>query len=198
MKNRFCYLVMSFCLFFNAYSSYSKELLADENRFVFDGLPFSSNEFLQNGLERSQVIQEELLVKIISEPEGGAIHNFLVDVSEEGRIISLIRRSKGSIQVISGEALTSEEVVLARSGEKKALMLSCGGCTVETGGRLKLKYLYNGVSMDYRSLSLQLESSRYGQWELLTNSGEKVYTLKLISRKIFGRLVGIKEIRINP
>tara|TARA_Y100000991_G_C21961723_1_gene344806 strand:+ start:791 stop:1393 length:603 start_codon:yes stop_codon:yes gene_type:complete len=199
--NNLIFLSLVLPILFFSRRGQSEEKLNIESSSAFMKSLYPSLHFLNKTLplsEKNRFFEQDLLAKIISEPEGGTIHSFIANVQDDGAILSLERKSKDSKQVIPGEEFISSEVVLARADNKKALMVSCLGCSLNFGGELTLHYLYNGVSMDYKKLKLKIAKNRSGYWKIYTLNDVEVKNLKLVSRKIFGRLVGIKEIRVNP
>ena len=138
---------------------------------------------------------ETTLVRIISEPENGMVHKINLILKANGEILQIVRQSENSTQAFTPQQLIEGEVVLAKVEGRKAVTLSCRDCTVENGGILKLGYLFNGVMMLYRSLSMQLKRDG-NSWKLFTMDQRPIRRLKLVSRIIFGRLIGIKQIDV--
>jgi hypothetical protein len=144
-------------------------------------------------------LNRDLLATIISEPENNAEYLFFVEsAGENNELLSLIKQNPdGSEEYIDGERLLSEEIVLSKSDDHDALILkSQEGFSLQEGGVLELKYLYNGITQSYRSIFLRI-SLRGSTWILETEDGTVVERMYLVSRTIFGRLIGIKRIDIN-
>lgn len=142
------------------------------------------------------------LVDIISEPQDGLIHTLLVQTDDYGDIVNLIRKTENSSnqQVISMEQLMREPVVLAHAEGRDILLLKCEDCTPSEGGAIELEYLYNGMTMRYKDLEMNINpyNAGYNSWQLYDEDNEVlIETLRMIPRKIFGQLVGIKKILIN-
>ena len=144
-------------------------------------------------------LNRDLLATIISEPENNAEYLFFVEsAGENNELLSLIKKDPSGLEeYIDGERLISEEIVLSKSGDRDALILkSHEGFSLQEGGVLELKYLYNGITQDYRSLFLRV-SLKGETWILETEDKTLVQRMYLVSRTIFGRLIGIKRIDIN-
>lgn len=139
---------------------------------------------------------DQRLTSIISQPEGNLVHDLLLQLKDNGDIKNIIRRSSNSVQQINPENLVRGEVLLARAEGRDAVFLSCIGCTMARGGNLKLRYLYDGIFMTYKNFEMRF-ARRGKTWELQTSKGEKIHRLTLVSRTIFGRVVGIGEIQVN-
>ena len=137
------------------------------------------------------------LVEIISEPENNRIHMINLFLDDMGDILGLTRESGDDIQVICPEELFDGEVLLAKSsGGIDAVFLGCRDCTIYEGGRVNIRYLYNGAISSYRNFEMQL--TRDGDdWLLETLEGEQINKLTLIARRIFGKIIGISEIEVN-
>ena len=138
---------------------------------------------------------EKVLVRIISEPENNLVHKLILVMKADGEIIQLVRKSASSIQVFTPEELIQGEVVLATVQGRKAVILSCKGCEKSQGGNLKLSYLFNGVTMTYRSLSMRFVRDG-ADWLLYTQNMKPIRRLKLVSRIVFGQIIGIKRIDV--
>ena len=164
-------------------------------------LPHLKLEFFSSPQSISDWLREIYLVKAISEPEDNRVHDFILHVDEQDEINFLIRRSGDATQEIAMEDLLNGEVVIARSSDKDALLLSCPSFDMEEGGVFVIRYLYNGIIMTYRTFELKLVKVHYpeGQdsWVLKTVDDILVETLHIVSRKILGTVVGIKEIGVN-
>lgn len=153
--------------------------------------------------EDDQVLTTQSLTKIISDPEGGKIHNLFLELNQNSHIINLIREleDQSNKQVIKMTDLMENPVVLAQASGKDILILSCTNCSPDSGGNIKLKYLYNGMTMSYRDLNMKLLfSQETKRWQLFTGGNESqtiIQSLRLVPRVIFGQLIGIKRILVN-
>lgn len=135
------------------------------------------------------------LADVISEPEDNRIHKFLVEVDDNFDILGLVRKTDESIQKINLEEII-QGIVLLEKDDFNVITLTCSGCDSVHGGEITLKYLYDGLGKKYREFRMELLRDR-DSWALF--SGEvKINSLKLVSRKFLGRLIGIKKILVNP
>jgi len=143
------------------------------------------------------------LARIISEPEGGRIHNLVLELDENHKIVTFNRETEGTNdrQVVKIQDLMKRPVVLARTSDRDILVLMCKGCNAERGGAFQLNFLYNGITMKYKSLKLEFKySQQQSLWQLYAEKNKKMVLvdyLRLIPRHIFGQLVGIKKIQVN-
>ena len=144
------------------------------------------------------VFQKETpLVKIISGPENNRIHRLNLALEEDGSIKSLIRRSSTDQSIYSVTEFFNKEAVLARASDRDALLVRCKGCSPSAGGEIKIRYLYNGISMSYKSLVLKI-GKRGKRWFLFNRRNRRIKSLKLIKRELMGRTIGIKKIVVTP
>ncbi len=149
--------------------------------------------WLKNGKVPKVSYQRAHLVKIISGPEEGRIHRLSLGLEDDGSLKYLIRKSSTDQNIYSKNDFFDKDAVLARASERDALLVRCMGCTASQGGRIRIKYLYNGISMSYKKLDIKI-SRRGKRWYLLDKRNRKIKTLKLIKREIMGRTIGIDKI----
>ena len=135
----------------------------------------SNNQHLTEASPEVMDLKEVLITKIISEPEGGIIHDLLVELNQDDSIENIIRRNPSNTQTINFRELSSGEVVLAEAAGRKALLMSCPQCSVNSGGVVHLRYLYNGMSMSYRTLKMNI-IYRDSKWLLETLDNKKINT----------------------
>ena len=166
--------------------------------FLFSLIIFTFS-FQSFGLEKN-------LVKIFSEPEGGITHKLNIIVDKDYDVVGFKRITKSSkiISYFSLQELVEKEVSLGtikhpKGNTLRPFILQCSNCDSTQGGDLTIKFLRSGVNpnrLKYKNFELRLVRER-DNWFLLYKN-EKVKNLKLVSRKIFGNLVGIKKIEVNP
>ena len=148
------------------------------------------------GEPQSPIEKRVPLVEILSEPQENMIHSIFLDLDSEGNLVNLVRKSASGDYLLPFQDLIDGEVVLAQAGGHDAVILSCPECTVEEGGELEFRYLYNGANGTYRQSSFDLAPTS-DAWAFYTSDDEQVKNLTLKSRKILGRLVGIDRILVN-
>jgi len=168
-------------------------------RLIFFSLIMFTFSFQSFGLEKN-------LVKIFSQPEGGITHNLKIVVDRNYDVVGFKRITKSSniISYFSLQELVEKEVSLGtikhpKGNTLRPFILQCSNCDSTQGGDLIIKFLRSGVNpnrLKYKKFELRLvrESDNW----FLFYKNEKVKSLKLLSRKIFGNLVGIKKIEVNP
>lgn len=149
---------------------------------------------------------ENHLVKILSGPEGGIYHDLKIILDKNNDILGFKRVTKATnvISQFSLDQLVEKEVALGtikhpKGDLLKPFILKCPNCDATQGGDLIIKYLRSGVNpkrLKYRNFEIKLV--REGDHWFLYYKNTKIKNLKLISRKIFGNLVGIKKIKVNP
>jgi len=135
------------------------------------------------------------LAEVISEPENNRVHNFLAEVDENFDVLGMVRKADETTQKLALEEIV-EGVVLIKKEGFDVITLSCSNCDSVHGGDINLKYLYSGLSKQYRDFKMELV--RDGDNWALFSGKEKISYLKLVSRKFMGRLIGIKTILVNP
>ena len=140
--------------------------------------------------------REVNVLEIISEPEGNKKHFLTLALDEEGDILKVSRKSKGSIQNFSVNDLNEGGVVLYRAEGRDVFKLSSNSMDRVMGGDVLLTYLVDGISNRYKDLEIYLKRNR-DNWYLEKNNGQRVKKLILKSKKFFGKVIGIKEIIIK-
>lgn len=148
--------------------------------------------FTSVGLSASEVN----VLEIISEPEGNKKHFLTLSLDDEGDILKVSRKSKGSIQTFSINDLNEGGVVLYRTEGRDVFKLSSNSMDRVMGGDVLLTYLVDGISNRYKDLEIYLKRNR-NKWFLETSNGQRVRKLILKSKKFFGKVIGIKEIVIK-
>lgn len=157
---------------------------------------FCSLSFLPIG-DRIQDLQQDQLhqvVEILSQPEDDKIHRMYFHLDDNDNILDLVRISDDSEAYVPFQDLVAGEVVMAVVEGRDAVILSCPECSETNGGTLYFRYLTNGLNDSYDTMSLEIRKD--DQWNLYFDA-QKVETMTLVSRRVFGRLIGIKEIKIN-
>ena len=163
---------------------------------LFSFLFYNTPQLESEDSSSNTLLRNVLISKIISEPEGGIVHEFLLELDENDHIVNILRKNGGDLQRISIIDVINKEVVLAETSGRKALLISCKNCTVNQGGEINLKYLNNGISMTYKNFKMNIVY-RDNNWFLTTLDNQRIDSLRLVSRKIVGRIIGIAEIKVN-
>jgi hypothetical protein len=133
---------------------------------------------------------ERPLVTIVSEPQESLEHEVSLVVDAAGRIVGLVRRSTLSETAAAATDFLNGRVALA---SRESVLLSCPGCDPETGGRVVLEYLSNGLTRRYDSCSFRLEKKE-GAFQLTSDDGRPIRRLRLTARRMLGVLVGIGRV----
>ena len=141
-------------------------------------------------MERNHVLEMK------SEPENNKLHQIFALFSEAGDIEAIARIDESSSNTLDFRELMDGDVVIAVSGGKDAVILSCTECNKADGGPLIFRYLHNGLSDEYRNIDLSLTRID-DKWKVFDSAGTEVQNLTLRSKKILGRVVGIEKIIIN-
>ena len=135
------------------------------------------------------------LVSILSKPENNLIHELILQLNPQGEIVTITRTSNESTDVFFKDEL-KEGVVLASAQARDAVTLGCIDCSDETAAKLRLGYLYNGITAKFRYLNIVLKKVD-DEYELFTEKGLKIDSLTLFERKFLGQTIGISRIGIN-
>ncbi len=144
--------------------------------------------------------QEKKIISIISEPENNRIHDIILNLKENGDILSISRKSDKDRTIFTVEEMRSKEVVLARTSGMDAVLLGCKECTSQEGGQLNMRYLNNGLTKAYKNFQMQLVREGQDLWSIYTEiegKNVKIETLRLRSRKVGDMLVGIRRVDVN-
>lgn len=148
-------------------------------------------------LSSLQVLGREVtLLEIVSEPEGNKKHFLTFNLDKEGDILKINRKSSSSNQSFSVDELNEEGVILYKTGGRDVIKLMSNSMDRIYGGHVIMAYLTNGISMNYDELDFEIVR-KGNNWVALTLKGRKINRLTLKSRKLFGKVIGIKEILID-
>jgi len=150
--------------------------------------------------------KEQQLLKIESEPENGKLHYLNLILDQNNDILSLKRTTKNSTyqsfftldQVITG-AVSLAKMRHPNGQDLKPILLSCSNCDSTSGGDILIRYLRSGINpnrLRYRDFHAELR--RVGDQWVLFKKDEVIKSIKLVSRKLMGQVVGIKKIVLNP
>jgi hypothetical protein len=170
----------------------SAPLLPQERIFLPFNLHFRMSPYAPQLLEN----ENQGLLEVVSEPEDGIVHKLLVAVDQNGNLLALIRQTNQEQQIILQEALFQNETSLARASGRDAIFVHGKGDRVK-GGKIILKYLYDGIWNTYRQKEFSLKNIENRKWQLQTLQNVPIYRLTLRSKKLFGRLIGIDRIDVN-
>jgi hypothetical protein len=138
-------------------------------------------------------VAEQSLVTIVSEPQNDLEHHITLALGGDGGIVEVVRRSAVNHTAASADEFLRGRVSLAG---RAAVFLSCPGCDPQTGGRLLLEYLSNGMTGTYSSRALRLDRTG-GSFRLLTLDGRPVLRLRLTARRVLGLLIGIGDVVVE-
>ncbi len=145
----------------------------------------------------ADVVSEVQVAEIKSEPENNLIHLLKLGLNADNDIETIIRSSSQSVDEWDVQILKTGSIVLARSSDRDALILSCtDSCDEFSGGNMTISYLYNGIWSTYRDKYFYLLRSG-DDWELYTDSNELVENLTLVTNTFWGMVIGIKRIDVN-
>ncbi len=86
-------------------------------------------------------------------------------------------------------------IVLKEEGGHQIFILRSADFDPTRGGNLELNYLHNGLTGSRRTSMLALEIDADG-WKLL-HSGVVFKRIHVLANKIFGKVVGVKELRYS-
>lgn len=165
-------------------------------RLILSGFLFFSLFSFQTLMAQTERLQERVIIKIISEPENNKSHDFSLMVDGNGDIVELMRKSGNDVQKFSLEELVGKDQVLLRAEGRDVIILQCPNCDAVHGGDVGIKYMRNGLSMTYKVFKMVLRRSG-DTWKAFTIKNEKINSLRIKSRILFGQLVGIKKIEVN-
>ncbi|MCM2255646.1 MAG: hypothetical protein NDJ94_08245 [Vicinamibacteria bacterium] len=140
--------------------------------------------------------REQVLVRVVSEPEDGLVHELVVVDDGQGRVVAVVRRSRVDSTTTTVDELARGPVAMARAHGRDAILLACLACDPLSGGDLELRYLHNGITGSFRALPLKVERAA-GRFRLATRDDREVRQLRLKSRTWLGILIGIAEIEVE-
>jgi hypothetical protein len=144
-----------------------------------------------------QVLGREVtLLEIISEPEGNKKHFLTFNLDKEGDVLKINRKSSGSNQSFTVDQLNEKGVILYKTEGRDVIKLMSNSMDRIYGGHIIMTFLTNGITMTYDELDFEIVR-KGDRWEALTLKGRKINRLTLISRKILGKVIGIKKILID-
>ncbi len=140
---------------------------------------------------------EQVLVTLRSDPEGGIEHTLLLGFDAERRVERLVRRTGDDFETFSFEQ-TRNGATLASARGRDVIRLSCPACDSRLGGRVRIRYLSNGIFNSYDVLELDC---RRGADDMLAlfplGGGQPIRRLRMTSRRFLGILIGIGAIQVE-
>ncbi len=139
----------------------------------------------------------EVLKVHYDEPQE-TVYNFILSLDECDNVFSLTKLSANNPNTIySIKELQTKEVVVSMHRDKKVILLSCPNYNPSVGGPFNIKYLHNGLTNSYKTLSLWLEKDGEG-WQISTPPPRKnkINALKVVPRKLAGVTIGVQHLKI--
>lgn len=140
------------------------------------------------------IVENVLLLKIVSEPQNNLIHTVYLHLDDNGHILGATREGGGDATSFTMDQINQDKVLLAESQGYKAVYITCKNknCTPEKGGLLDLEYLKNALFNIYDHFEIEIKKVN-NEWFAYSKNGALLKSFKLVKG-----MVGIKKIEINP
>ena len=118
-------------------------------------------------------------------------------MDSNGDILKLKRRGP-SINELYDFRKIIEGVVLLAIEKKDVFFMECPNCDSVYGGEIMIRFLKNGITNQYSEIFIDL-AKKNDRWGFFTTDNPTlIKTVALKSNKLLGKVIGIKEIEINP
>ena len=138
-------------------------------------------------------IKEMTILSGISEPEGGLIRHFIIDLSEKNEILGLrVKPEKGKVTEFSIDQLHKEEVTVSSFAGVDSVMLKVDDISpVES--LLKIRYLQR-IPSNFESFDLLLKQEKDGNWAVYKkDQSDQVRWIVFHSKTFLGAPIGVES-----
>jgi hypothetical protein len=89
-------------------------------------------------------------------------------------------------------------ITLMKFADYEVIKLYGDKFSAQTGGSLRLNYLYNGITGSRSDFSFELDRSSDGKWTLYSNQGRRkaITKMYLESNRVAGKIVGVAKVTV--
>jgi len=137
------------------------------------------------------------ILKVISEPEDNLVYSFFLILDAGGEIQKFRRQERRNIEDYEFKKII-EGLVLLEIEKREVLFMECPNCDGHYGGKIMIRFLKNGITHQYSEIFFDLEQKNQ-KWGLFkSDSVAPIKSITLKANKLLGKVIGIKEIEINP
>lgn len=143
------------------------------------------------------VEREIPILRVISEPDDNSIYSIFLILDSNGEILKLKRQWSSNNEIYEFKKIIDGTVILSIE-KKEVLFMECSNCDFYQGGEIMIRFLKNGITNQYSEIFIDLvkKNDRWGFYDVANSA--LIKTLVLKSNKLLGKVIGIKEIEINP
>ena len=146
---------------------------------------------------KSEELKNIYLAKIASDYAKSKYYELSINVNDKNEIVSIQSTRKPNIKKkIYGASILEKEMTLVKTVGIKLVTMKCHKFTATRGCDIEISYPRNITLAKFRSFFAQLRKIG-GKWGLYSAHGDKFNRLNLISNKVLGLLVGIREIQMG-
>jgi len=140
---------------------------------------------------------EILILKVVSEPEDNQVYSIYLELDSIGEIQNFKIKKGIKIEIYEFKKIM-EGVGLLKMENREVLFMECPNCHLFQGGEIMIRFLKNGISHQYSEIYIDL-LRKNEKWGLYKPEGlVPIKEIKLKANKLLGKVIGIKEIEINP
>lgn len=117
-----------------------------------------------------------------------------VDESNSIKYVKTINNKKKKVKIYKNELLKNN-LPLVKAAGIELVTLRCENFDASKGCPISIRYPTNIIVMAFKSFKAEIKKNSNGEWGLYI--GPKRFTsMKLIAKKVFGLLIGVKRIDI--
>ena len=147
-----------------------------------------------DGAKNTASISKEMtILSGISEPEGGLIRHFIVELSEKNEILGLrVKPEIGKEVAFSIAQLQSEEVAVSSFAGVDSVMLKVENISAAES-LLKIRYLHR-IPSNFESFDLILKQEKDGNWAVYKKDrSDQVRWVVFHSKTLLGAPIGVES-----
>ena len=141
--------------------------------------------------------KEVQILKVISVPDENTTYFIFLILDSNGEILRLKRQGPYDSEFYDFKKII-EGTALFKVDKKDVLFLECPNCDFIHGGEIKIRFLKNGITNQYSEIFIDLDKKNERWGFYTTDNVTLIKSVALKSNKLLGKVIGIKEIEINP
>ncbi len=157
------------------------------SKFLVITLLFISTTLMAREIELATVksdIESDVIKIVVATDEHNELTYLYSDTYQHG---TLTQRKRYDLRNIG------DGFVIYRKSGRDVVSLSSQDFATYSGGRIKMKYLYSGISNEYRAKYFEIEQTE-NSWKITDTNGRTLSGFFFRAKKVWGKVVGIKTI----
>ena len=124
-------------------------------------------------------------------------YSLIIGVDENNSIkyVKTINNKKKKVKIYKNELLKNN-LPLVKAAGIELVTLRCEHFDPSKGCPISIRYPTNIIVMAFKSFKAEIKKSNTGEWGLYIGA-KKFTSMKLIAKKVFGLLIGVKRIDVS-